>query len=216
MNCMRLWIIKQSKNIQLEVKQICEFHYFVHHQQAGDIKYTKHCLWIINLKVQSIFFEAIKRQIDTKKKSTSWIVLKSSSIWLIKRSCKSKKKDLNCEYKSKLDYYSKLKNLDFGCDHQNQMRFMANLHPSLLSFTHLMNSLDHVWCWWETEILFKVAKGFNTQMEIDMFWDVYEEKRGHNFPKRSFHGAPLINSSIIKTWKQLALLSWQCWSCFHC
>jgi hypothetical protein len=30
---------------------------------------------------------------------------------------------------------------------------------------------------------FKLAKGFNMQMEIDKFYDVYEEKCGHNFPK---------------------------------
>ncbi len=159
----------------------------MHHQQAEEIEYTKKCLSIVNLKVQSSWFWSHKNTKRHKKRSTSWIVPKSSSTWLIK--CKSKNFFLNRESRSKLDYYSKLKNWDFGCDHQNQMRFMANLHPSLLSFTHLMNNLDHVWCWWETETLFKLTKGFNMQMEIDMFCDVYEEKCGNNFPKESFYGA---------------------------
>ncbi len=57
--------------------------------------------------------------------------------------------------------------------------------PSSLLLTHSMNSVDLA-CdvgVREIEILFKLAKRFNTQMEIDMFYNVYEKIHNHNFPK---------------------------------
>ncbi len=208
MNCMRLWIIKQSKNIQLEIRRICEFHCFVHHQQVGEIEHTNFFLWIVNLKVQLAWFWSHKKIERQKERSTSWIVPKSSSTWLIKRSCESKNKNFNYESRSKLDYYSKLKNWDFGCGHQNQMKFMANLHPSLLSFTHLMNSLDHVWHWWEIEILFQTCKGIQyANGDWQVLWCLWR-KTWPQFSQVKLAWKPLIISSIIRTWQQLALLSW--------